>query len=206
MCIRDSLITHLAKGDTALSITLTAISSLITVFTIPLVVTWSMHYFLSSSQMINLPILKTIITLSIITLLPVVIGMLIRHHQSAFAVRQENRVNLLSGMFLALLVVLLIIDQFAAVKAGILSTGMSTVTLNVASMVLGFMTAKAFALNRRQATSITIEIGVQNGTLAILVATTLLHNPTLAIPAAIYSLSMFITSLLMVVWARRKSP
>ncbi len=201
----SNLITHLAQGDTALSITLTAFSSLITVFTIPVVVSVSMGYFLSSAQQIDLPVLKTIVTLSAITLLPVFIGMMIRKFAADFAIRQETKVNVFSGLFLALMVVLLIADQFAAVKAGIINTGLATVTLNVVSMVLGYLTAKIFSLNKKQSTSITIEIGVQNGTLAILVATTLLHSPALAIPAAIYSLSMFLTSFFTILLARKKT-
>ncbi len=198
----SNLITHLAKGDTALSITLTAISSLITVITIPLIVSFSMSHFLADAQQFDLPVLRTILTLVLITLLPVSIGMLIRHFASDFAIRQEPRVNVFSGLFLAFLVVAIVIQQWQQVKAGLVTTGFSTLTLNVCCMFFGYLVARIFSLNDRQSTSITIEIGVQNGTMAILIATTLLNSPTLAISAAIYSLAMFMTSAVMI--ARRR--
>lgn len=201
----SNLITHLAKGDTALSITLTAISSLVTVITIPLIVAFSMDYFLADAQQFELPVLKTIVTLIMITLLPVSLGMLIRHFAADFAIRQEPRVNVFSGLFLVFLVVAIVVQQWQEVKAGFATTGLSTLTLNVSSMILGYVVAKLFLLNDRQSTSITIEIGVQNGTMAILIATTLLNSPTLAIPAAIYSLAMFTTSIVLIISQRYKS-
>ncbi len=201
----SNLISHLAKGDTALSITLTAFSSLITVITIPLVVSFSMQYFMAADQMIELPVLKTILTLVAITLLPVSIGMLIRSKYPVFATKQEKNVNIFSGLFLAFLVVAIIFQQAEAVKQGLITTGLVVFSLNIISMLSGFVVAKAAKLNARQSTTISIEIGVQNGTLAILIATTILHQPVLAIPAAIYSLAMFFTGALIILWRHRKA-
>ncbi len=199
----SNLISHLAKGDTALSISLTAISSLITVASIPLVVGFSMDYFLAADQAIQLPVIKTILTLIAITLLPVSIGMLIRAHFKAFAIRQETKVNVFSGLFLAFLVIVILLQQPEMVKQGLITTGLVVFGLNAISMLSGFATAKLFKLNNQQTTTIGIEIGVQNGTLAILIATTLLHQPVLAIPAAIYSLFMFFSGGLVIVWRQR---
>ena len=201
----SNLISHLAKGDTALSISLTAISSLITVVSIPLVVGFSMDYFLAADQAIQLPVVKTILTLIAITLLPVSIGMLIRAHFKAFAVRQESRVNVFSGLFLAFLVIVILLQQPEMVKQGLITTGAVVIGLNVISMISGFTTAKLFNLNNQQTTTIGIEIGIQNGTLAILIATTVLHQPVLAIPAAIYSLAMFISGAVMIFWRKHQS-
>ncbi len=196
----SNLISHLARGDTALSITLTAFSSLITVVSIPLVVSFSMQYFMAADQVIELPVLKTIGTLIAITILPVSLGMLIRSKYPVFASRQEKNVNVFSGLFLAFLVVAIIIQQADAVKQGLITTGLAVFSLNFLSMLSGFLVAKAARLNSRQSTTISIEIGVQNGTLAILIATTILHQATLAIPAAIYSLAMFFSGAMIILW------
>ncbi len=201
----SNLISHLAKGDTALSISLTAVSSLITVVSIPLIVGLSMEYFLVADQAIHLPVIKTITTLIAITLLPVGLGMLVRKKYTDFAVRQENKVNLFSGLFLAFLVMLILLQQFEAVKAGIIATGLVVACLNGFSMLSGFSVAKLFRLSAPQTTTIGIEIGVQNGTLAILIATTILHQPSIAIPAAIYSLAMFLSGGMVIFWRRHSS-
>src|SRR5690606_38237506 len=107
----SNLISHLAKGDTALSISLTAISSLITVITIPFIVGLSMAYFLAADQSIQLPVGKTITTLIVITLIPVSLGMLIRKKYERFAIKQETAVNIFSALFLAFLVIAILIDQ-----------------------------------------------------------------------------------------------
>ena len=201
----SNLISHLAKGDTALSISLTAISSLVTVVTIPLVVGLSLEYFLVTEQNIHLPVGKTITTLLAITLLPVGLGMLVRKKYAKFAAQQETKVNIFSAVFLAFLVVAILLQQPETVKSGIATTGLVVVCLNAFSMISGFITAKIFKLNSNQSTTIGIEIGVQNGTLAILIATTVLHQPAIAIPAAIYSLVMFFSGALVIFWRRYRA-
>lgn len=198
----SNLISHLAKGDTALSISLTAISSLITVITIPFIVGLSMVYFLAADQAIQLPVGKTIITLIVITLIPVSLGMLVRKKYPGFAIKQETKVNVFSALFLAFLIAAIIFQQTEVVKTGIATTGLVVLSLNVFAMISGFIIARVFQLNARQSTTISIEIGIQNGTLAILVATTILHQPAIAIPAAIYSLIMFVSGALLIVWRR----
>lgn len=198
----SNLISHLAKGDTALSISLTAISSLITVVTIPFIVGLSMAYFLAADQSIQLPVGKTVMTLIVITLIPVSLGMLVRKKYPGFADKQETKVNVFSAAFLAFLVAAIIFQQTEVVKTGFATTGLVILSLNIITMASGFIVARLFQLNASQSTTISIEIGIQNGTLAILVATTILHQPAIAIPAAIYALVMFISGALMIFWRR----
>lgn len=199
----SNLISHLAKGDTALSISLTAISSLITVFTIPLIVGFSMAHFMSADQVIELPVGKTILTLIVITLLPVTLGMLIKAKYSAFASRQETKVNIFSGLFLAFLVFAIIYQQPHVVIQGFYSTGLVVLSLNIFSMLAGYLMAHIFKLNIKQKITIGIEVGIQNSTLAILIATTILHQAEIAIPAAIYALIMFMTGAVIAFWSRK---
>ncbi len=200
----SNLISHLAKGDTALSISLTAITSLVTVVSIPLILGFSMDYFLAAHQVIELPVVKTIMTLIAITFLPVSLGMLIRKKYTQFALNQETRINALSGLFLACLVLLIVWQQSHAVKEGIVAVGWLVASLNVLSMFVGFLIGRIFQLSSSQTTTIAIEVGVQNGTLAILIAATILQQAVFALPAAIYSLSMFISGFMVIFWRQHR--
>ena len=202
----SNLMTYLAKGNVALSITLTAVSSLITVFTIPLVVNLSMQRFLGNGVALQLPFLQTVIQIAVITLIPVAIGMGLRRYLPLFSAKVEKAVKWLSLFFLALIIVGLLLKERANVLDFFLQVGWVTLALNVLTMALGYLFSMLNHLDRPSTVAITCEVGIQNGTLAIAVASapTLLNNPTMAIPAAIYSLLMFITGAAFASWASRK--
>ncbi|MEO0755302.1 MAG: bile acid:sodium symporter family protein [Cyanobacteria bacterium J06648_16] len=192
----SNLVSYLVRGNVALSITLTAISSLITVVTIPLVVNLGMQSFLGEGVALRLPFLTTVLQIAVITLIPVSLGMLLHHYLPQFAIKVEKGVKWLSLFFLALIIVGLLVKERANVAGFFVQVGWVTLTLNVLAMGLGYAIATLARLNQPSAKAITVEVGIQNGTLAIAVASapTLLNNPTMAIPAAIYSLLMFLTS------------
>ncbi len=204
----SNLITYLARGNVALSITLTAISSLLTVFTIPLVVTLAMQTFMSEATTLNLPFLGTVIQIAVITLIPVALGMTLHHYLPMLAARLEKWVKWLSLFFLGVIIIGLLAKERANVGDFFVQVGGVTLTLMVFAMSLGYAIATLAQLDNRSATAITVEVGIQNGTLAIAIASapTLLNTPAMAIPAAIYSLLMFIVSGLFAGWARTKSP
>ena len=204
----SNLVTYLAKGDVALSITLTAISSLITVVTIPLVVNLATRTFIGENISLQLPFGETIVQIAVVTLIPVGLGMLIQHYAPQFAAKVEKWVKWLSLFFLALIIFGLLLKERANVLSFFLQVGWVTLTLNVVAMALGYAFAMLAKLEAKSAVAITCEVGIQNGTLAIAVASapTLLNNPTMAIPAAIYSLLMFATSGALTLWFRRKQP
>ena len=192
----SNMITYLVKGNVALSITLTAITTLITVFTIPLVVNLSMQNFIGEGTALQLPFWKTVIQIAVITLIPISIGMLFHHYIPKWAYRVEKSVKWLSLFFLSLIIVGLLLKERANVPSFFLQVGWVTLTLNIIMMFVGYKVATLFQLDRSRAKSITVEVGIQNGTLAITIASspTLLNMPTMAIPAAIYALIMFATS------------
>jgi BASS family bile acid:Na+ symporter len=192
----SNLVTYLVKGNVALSITLTAISSLVTVFTIPLVVNLAMQQFMAESVALQLPFLKTVIQIAVITLIPVSLGMLTHHYAPTLAATIEKKVKWLSLFFLGLIIVGLLLKERENVSSFFLQVGGVTLTLNVLTMVLGYGLSVLTGLNRECAKAITVEVGIQNGTLAILIASTptFLNNPNMAIPAAVYALLMFVTS------------
>ncbi len=201
----SNLIAHISKGDTALSITLTAISSIITVITIPLIVNFSLSYFLQQGQYIPLPILGTVIRLMLITLLPVSIGMYIRAKRERLAYNMEKSVKIMSGILLFVIIFAAIFVNREIFVASFRDVGPITLTFNIVLLIMGYLTSRLFKLNKAQSITISIETGIQNGTLGIMIASTMLHNNVMAISPAIYSLIMFITGGIIIIWANQKS-
>lgn len=202
----SNLVTYLAQGNIALSITLTAISSLITVISIPLIVNLSVQQFLGENVSLQLPFLPTVLQIAVITLIPVSLGMALHYYVPHFAARVEKSVKWLSLFFLGLIIFGLLLKERANVLDFFLQVGWVTLVLNLLTMALGYGFATLMRLKRPDATAITCEVGIQNGTLAIAVASapTLLNNSTMAIPAAIYSLLMFATSGAFAAWMSRR--
>lgn len=198
----SNMITYLAKGDVALAVTLTALSSTITVFTIPIFVNLSLQYFVGQNAAITLPIGQTILQIFAITLVPVGLGMVIRQQFPDLAHRLEKTVNRLAIAFLTLIILIIIIREWNRIPTFIAQVGIAVVLLNVISMVVGFWFGKLFNLTFAQRVCIAIDMGIQNGTLAIAITAGLLNNPDMAVPAAIYSLSMYATAILAIFYSR----
>ena len=166
----SNMVTYIARGNVALSITLTAISSLITVFTIPLVVNQAMQFFMGKAIALQLPFLKTVIQIAVITLIPVTLGMLLHYYAPKFATNVEKWVKWISLFFLALIIVGLLAKERANVLTFFLQVGWVTLALNVSTMILGYTIATITKLDKFSARAITFEVGIQNGTLAIAIA------------------------------------
>lgn len=204
----SNLMTYLARGNVALSITLTALSSLATVFTIPLVVNVALGQFMDTATDLRLPLVATMVQIAVITLVPVSLGMVVHKLAPAVAARLERGVKWLSLAFLGLIIVGLLARERANVASFFVQVGWVTLTLLVVTMALGYGLARLLRLNHPSATAITVEVGIQNGTLAIAIASTpiFLNRPTMAIPAAIYALLMFLVGGIFAAWAARVAP
>jgi len=203
----SNLISHLANGDSALSITLTALSSLIIIVTIPFLINASSFYFIGEGQFVSLPVLQTIVQILLVTLLPVSIGMLIKSRFPQLAARAQKSVKILSSLFLILIIAGAILKERENIVDFIIQVGIATLALNLTAMILGYWIARIFKLLKEQVRTITIEVGIQNGTLGIAIATapSLLNNSTMAIPSAIYSLLMFISGAGLVAWSMKSN-
>lgn len=188
-----NLFSHLAKGDVALNITLTAINSLLAVVTMPLFVELALRTFLEQDKRLPLQTDKAIQVLVII-LVPVAIGMAIRSKKESFALRLERPVKGLSAGFLALVILAAVLKERANLVEYFQQVGLAALSFNLISLAVGYSLPRLLAVPRRQAIAVGMEIGVHNGTLAIAVATTVLGSTAIAIPAAIYSLIMFFTA------------
>ncbi|NJL01003.1 MAG: bile acid:sodium symporter family protein [Spirulinaceae cyanobacterium SM2_1_0] len=199
----SNFVTYLAGGDVALSVTLTALNSLITVFTIPILTNFALRYFLGETSAIALPLGETILQIFVITVIPIALGMASRQRFPQTACQLEKQMSRLAIALLALIILLLLIREGNQLPRFIAQVGIGVLLLNSLAMLAGLAVAKLGRLPRRQQTCLTIEVGIQNGTLAIAVTAGLLDNPDMAIPAAVYSLLMYLTALIAIGYGRR---
>ncbi len=199
----SNLMTYLARGDVALSVTLTAVSSIITVVTIPLFTNLALQHFLGEGAAIALPIDTTMLQIVLITLLPTAIGMAIRHRFPGPARRLEKQMGRLAGGLLALIILLLFIREAGKLPGFLAQMGLAIALLNLLAMLGGFLAGRLFRLPLAQQVCIAIEVGIQNGTLAIAITAGLLNNPDMAVPAAVYSLLMYVSGFGAILCGRR---
>jgi BASS family bile acid:Na+ symporter len=202
----SNLITQICKGNIALSVTLTAVVSFATILTIPTILSYALDYFGSTSDVvIKLPILDTILQIVVIIVIPITIGMLIRKSKPEFAIRMEKPMRRASTIIFILIFIAVVAANLKFLGNAMKQVGLVTLLLNIATMGLGYLTARLFKLNLKDSISITVESGLQNGTLAIVIATTILNNLEMTIPIVAYSIWMFVTgSILMWYFSKRK--
>ncbi len=200
----SNMFTYLFKGDVSLSISLTAVVSLITPFTIPIIAALSMMFFMGSETEFSLPIIKTIIQLLVITVVPVALGMFVLSRWPLFAAKAEDVLKWFAVFFLFLIIVLIVLKNRADMLEFFAQAGFATLILNILVLAAGYSIAKITKLNQAQSVSIGFEVGIQNGTLALLVAGTLIGNEIMMIPAVTYSLLMFVSGTLFGFWVSRK--
>lgn len=201
----SNLITHLAKGDSALSITLTAFSSLITVFTIPFVVNFAILYFIPTGEEQPLNVFGTVISVIFITILPVLFGMMVLKRAPQLAQKWDAPFRKLSAIFFVVILIAAILKERENLMEYFAEAGPVALALNLCSLGIGYFSGRILGLGERQSITIAIESGIQNGTLGITIAATLMVNSTMAIPSAIYGLLMFGTAGLVILWGSRKN-
>ncbi len=190
-----NLFSHLARGDVALNITLTATNSVLSLFTLPLIVNFSLEAFMGAGRSIPLQFDKVIQVFAVV-LIPVGIGMLVKAKRPALSERLQRPVKIASAVFLLLVITAAVIKEHRILVDSFRQVGLAALSFNLISMGIGYIVPLLVRLPRRQATAIGMEIGIHNGTLAIAVASSplLLNNTMMAIPAAVYSLIMFFTA------------
>lgn len=194
----SNLISHLAKGDLALSVSLTAISSFVTLFSIPFIINLGLKVVLGQNTDIQLDVATTILQVFAIVIVPLVLGMITRKSSNTFADKMEKPVRLASAFVFVLVLVGIIAKEWSNIADYFAQAGLATLLLNLGTMGLGLLSARLLKLPIKQGISISIETGIQNGTLAISIATILLLNSSYAIAAAAYSLIMFATSIVVI--------
>ncbi len=203
--VTSNLLTFFAKGDVALSISLTAIISLLCVATIPFIVLTSASLLSGSDINQNISLFSMSRDMFLIVTVPVILGMILRRFASKFALKFEPIAKKIS----IFLFVLVLLGAIAAERENVISyfaqAGLITLALNLIMMITAYYIAQIFVSGVAQKRCITIECGLQNGTLAIFVATSIFGGGMYVIPAATYSLIMFATSLIFIYFVRRVS-
>lgn len=202
----SNLYAHLGRGDVALSVTLTAVASVVTVFTIPFIINGTLLHFMGETAQLSLPVGKTMISLMALTAIPIAIGMTIRGFFPRFAIIVEQKVKYFAVIFLILLIGFLVFQQMDVFLDSLIKAGPVALVLNLSTMAIGFWGARAFALNRAQSVSVTLEVGLQNSSLSMVLALGMLNNYAMSLTPAIYTGVMFITAGMLVYFTSRWLP
>jgi BASS family bile acid:Na+ symporter len=190
----SNLITQVARGNIGLSVTLTAIASLLTVFTIPLILSEAISYFTEDANVIiDLPVGDTMLQIMVITVIPIALGMLIRKRKEKIAIRMEQPMRIASTVLFVIIFLAIVAANQNHLMQAMREVGLATLILNLSTMGLGYLTAKFFGISGENQISITIKSGIQNGTLAFVIATAVLNNIEMGLPTGAYTIWMFIT-------------
>jgi BASS family bile acid:Na+ symporter len=197
-----NLFSHLFRGDVALNITLTAINTVIAVVTLPLITGLAIAWY-DRQDDVSMPLVEIVKVFALI-LLPVGIGMLVNRRAPGFARRMDRPVRIGSALILAILVLGILLDQRENVGDYIADVGLIAALFCAISLVVGYYVPKALGVTGPQAIASSMEVGVHNATLAIFVAVEVLDSVEISVPAAVYSLVMFLFAALWGMWVSKQ--
>ncbi|MGZ8359417.1 MAG: bile acid:sodium symporter family protein [Allosphingosinicella sp.] len=201
----SNALTFIGRGNVALAVVLTALSSLVTVFTIPLLLSWALPWFLGGGgEVPTLSIPTTIRQLATITILPIAVGMIVRRLRPAWADRLVPWLRPVSFVVLVGVIVFAVAISAQMVLANLLGVGPAVWTLNVAAMLVGWLLGTLIGANQRDRMTLAIEVGVHNVTLAIFLTLTVLQSLPLALTQNIYGVVMLFNGTLLVRWLRAR--
>jgi BASS family bile acid:Na+ symporter len=194
--VTSNILTKLAKGDTALSISYTAVVSVATVITLPVIVGFSMDHFMGESAP-EIDILGLGITMFLLTTMPVLVGMAVRHYSPSKAESMERVVNLVAAVLFVIIVLAAIASEWDTLMDNIGTLGPAVIALNVLMLTIGYQSAKLLDLEIIRATTVSIESGIQNATVGITVGGLILASPdgglsTLSLPSGVYGVLMYL--------------
>ena len=203
--VTSNILTSLARGDVALSISLTAVISLLSVLTVPFVVLTSVDLLGLNNITENISLLSMAIQMFLIVAAPTFLGMIIRKYANNFTLKFEPTAKKISVALFIIVLIGAILSEKENLVNYFAQAGLITLLLNILMMILAYNLAKIFGSGSQQKKAISIECGLQNGTLAIFVGTVLFGGGAYIIPAATYSLIMFLTSILFVFFLRNSN-
>ena len=186
-----NLFSYLFKGDIALNITLTAINSVIAAFTLPLIVNFAIQHFMNDGQEISLQFSKILQVFAII-IIPVGIGMLIRHYAPHFTEKLNKPLRIFAVSFLILIIIGAITKERHQILEYLAQVGLATILFCLCSLLIGYFVPRLLGINSAQARACAFEIGIHNTTLAMTIALTVMASSTVAMPAAVYSIFMYV--------------
>jgi bile acid:Na+ symporter, BASS family len=185
-----NLFSHLFKGDLALNITLTAINSLASLVTLPLITNFAIHHFMDGGASLGVQVSKLGQAFAVV-LVPVAIGMLARRRSPGFAARMDRPVRTASSAFLGLVIVLAIVQERAHIADYVAAVGLICLVFAAISIAVGFAVPRLAGVPRAQSIACGYEIGLHNSAMAMLIAVTVLGSTAMAVPASIYVLAVW---------------
>ncbi len=191
--ITSNVLTKFAKGDVALSISLTAIISIISIITVPLIVFSSANILGTSLITENISLTGTALKMAGVVAVPVIIGMIIRKFAENFISSKISIINKITGFLFLIVFIAIWIEEKENILTYIAQAGLVVLILNIIMMFIAYQIAKSFASGIKQRKCIALECGLQNGTLAVFVATQISNDIVYMIPTAAYALIMYIT-------------
>ncbi len=202
--ITSNILTKFANGDVALSVSLTAIISIISIISVPLIVFTSADLLGISFASENINITGTAIKMALVVAVPVLIGMIIRNFADNFISSKASLVNKITGLLFLVVFIAIWIEERDNIFNYLAQAGLVVLNLNIVMMAIAYFLAKKFATGIRQVKCISLECGLQNGTLAVFVATEISNEIIYVIPTAAYALIMYLTGFLFI-WILRKN-
>jgi len=203
--VTSNVLTKFARGDIALSVSLTAVVSLLSIFTVPFIVFKSAEIFQISSSIKEISMISISLKMFFVVTLPVIIGMIIRKFATNFVIYKTELIQRISIILFVIVFISIWIEEWNNIYSYIVRAGLVSLTLNVTMMVLGYYVAKFLASKIEQRKAISLECGLQNGTLAVFVSTQIFDEVVYMVPTAAYALIMFLTSIIFVFIIKNKS-
>ncbi|MDP6661645.1 MAG: bile acid:sodium symporter family protein [Candidatus Thalassarchaeaceae archaeon] len=202
--VTSNILTKLAKGDTALSISYTAVVSVATVITLPVIVGFSMDHFMGEAAP-EIDILGLGITMFLLTTMPVLVGMAVRHYSPTKADSVEGGVNLVAAVLFVIIILAAIASEWDTLMDNIGTLGPAVIALNFLMLSIGYQSAKLLDLEIIRATTVSIESGIQNATVGITVGGLILAAPdgglsTLSLPSGVYGVLMYLVIAPLIYW------
>jgi BASS family bile acid:Na+ symporter len=202
--VTSNILTKFANGDVALSVTLTAATSLVCILSVPFVVINSANI-IGVSISSDISITKVALKMALVVTVPVLFGMIIRKMFSNFILSKINLIDKLSGILFVIVFTAIYIEERNNILAYILQAGLAVLILNIVMMTLAFLIAKKFTSGISQQKCIAIEGGLQNGTVAVFVATLIFDDVAFIIPTAAYALIQYLTGFLFIALLRKSN-
>ena len=203
--VTSNVLTKFAEGDVALSISLTAVMSLLSIVTVPFIVINSVNLFDITYVEREITMVAISLKMFFVVTVPVIIGMIIRHFTGDLVIRNLKFIQRFSIALFLLVFAAIYIEEWDKIVSFLTRAGLIALILNVTMMVIGFYVAKFFASGTPQQRAISLECGLQNGTLAVFVATQLFDNIIYMVPTAAYALVMMATSVIFVLILRKSN-
>lgn len=199
----SNLLTYIARGDVALALSFTAVASVLTIFTLPLIVSFALEYFSGTSQAVQAPVGAMMGQIFLMLGVPVVLGMAVRGRWQQAAQRLEKLCTRIATVLFILIVLAAVAKNWALLRDNFTTLAPFAVALNVTMLLAGFLVAWIARLSRRQSVTLGIETAVQNATLGLVIASTMLKQDAMAVPVALYGVLMYAGGLLFAYSMRR---